>query len=201
MFRVLFFWSQIVVLAHAQIPVNNTLLNSCAASLVNCTNYTACTFENNITGCIHAFNTCVTQAQMQLRFPLSCYQAAAAKNTFKDAWIIVLSVISASIAIPAIIVLFKFIIKKCACCPCLVKLVIAEPPSKQPDAEAGRSEEQIPVTTLALLQSISGIGVAKAGVIFSGIVSFVSANWLFQLWQAQTTTDASCRFDTYAPLP
>jgi hypothetical protein len=196
MLRVLLLSSQISVLANAQVPVNNTLLNQCTANLINCANHTACDLDHNNT-CMSTFSACFAQAETQLRSPLSCYQAAAAKNIFKYAWTIVLSIVSASVAIPAIAVLMKFIIKRYTCCHCLQKLVLADL-SKQPDAEAG---DDTPVNTIALIQSLSSISIAKAGVVFSGVVSFVSANWLFQLWQAQTTTDAACRFDTYGSLP
>lgn len=214
MFRILGFSTLLSSYVLAQIPVNNTIVSQCSSNLVNCTtyNYTDNNITNNMGLCVNTFNSCMKTATGKYRPPASCYQASAARVAFRYAWIFVVSLFTFSIIVSSIPVSARFFAIKCNCCNCFKNFVgipneedplkiATSPTTKEPTKQPETTPNHTPQTTLALVQGLSGISIEKVGVFFSGMVSFASASWIFQLWQAQTVTDASCRYDLYQDLP
>lgn len=188
---------------YAQIPVNNTILDACASKLIHCTNYNQ-TYNASVNAsnyCVDSYRTCIQEAPINLRLPLTCYQTRAAKTNLKTTFIVTTVIMGVTlIAIPISSGLIPYLASKCSCCAeAGMHTTLKEAVTGAKGTGDGTAIAiQPPDPTTDPGKFITSKMLASLSVAFGSIVNFATFTSLYSAYQAWTVASAACCYDQYA---
>lgn len=169
-------------IGHA-VTLNYTLINQCAE---NFTNYN----DLNGTNRTEIFNACISKAEIRSKKPQDCYQSEAAYYALEFISWASLGLFLASLVLNNAEIIIKFLSQKGFCPHCCSKL--AEITSQE--AQDPTDSQTKIISSAALLRSFSGKAIATLSTIVTGIITYVSTNWIFDSLGKWTSKDADCQY-------
>ncbi|MEI6806728.1 MAG: hypothetical protein WCK49_09535 [Myxococcaceae bacterium] len=126
----------------------------------------------------------MTSAEIIPNKPQACYQSEAALYALSVVFFVSVGIVSTSILVSNGAIILQFLSKKFDCCHgCgdFIEVVTKNTPTE-------------PENAAMLLKAMTAKTMTTLGTVMTGVITYVSAGWIYNLWQQWTAKNADCEF-------
>lgn len=180
------------------------LANSGYAVKLDHTRIDECARNFSKTNDTQTFNNCLSTAEIYPKKPKECYQSDAALYALKVVFYVSVAFISLYLTASYGAILIKFLSVRFDCGHGCVKLLESSesksPPTIVTEKSScfaslwGSKHRQSTPAAINPLQAMTEKTVATLSTIVTGVMTYVSAGWIYSLWQSWTSKDADCQY-------